>query len=84
MMKALLTTAALTVSAAALAAPAQAANATAATAATADSGDRWTATDTAGCAADLAVAPVLKAASPLPLGEAAPACGKGSLIQHGG
>ncbi|MEU4151743.1 hypothetical protein [Streptomyces sp. NPDC026659] len=79
MMKALLTTAALTVSAAALAAPAHAANANA----TADSGDRWTATDTAGCAADLAVAPVLKAASPLPLGEAPPACGKGSLIQHG-
>ncbi|MFD8806496.1 hypothetical protein [Streptomyces sp. NPDC059597] len=77
MMKALLTTAALTVSAAALAAPAQAA------AARSDSGDRWTATDTAGCAADLAVAPVLKAASPLPLGEAPPACGKGSLIQHG-
>ncbi|MFD8911177.1 hypothetical protein [Streptomyces sp. NPDC059575] len=77
MMKALLTTAALTVSAAALAAPAHA------TAAKSDSGDRWTATDTAGCAADLAVAPVLKAASPLPLDEAPPACGKGSLIQHG-
>ncbi|MEU6242971.1 hypothetical protein [Streptomyces sp. NPDC047024] len=77
MMKALLTTAVLTVSAAALAAPAQAADATA------DSGDRWTATETAGCAADVAVAPVLKAASPLPLGEAPPACGKGSLIQHG-
>ncbi|MFJ6542413.1 hypothetical protein [Streptomyces sp. NPDC091385] len=76
MMKALLTAAVLTVSAAALAAPAQAA------AAKGDGGERWTATDTAGCAAGMAVAPVLKAASPLPLGEAPQACGKGSLIQH--
>ncbi|MEW2130765.1 hypothetical protein [Streptomyces sp. NPDC005435] len=78
MMKALLTTAALTVSAAALSAPAHAA------AAKSDSGDRWTATDTAGCAAGLAAGPVLKAASPLPLGDAPTTCGKGSLIQHKG
>jgi hypothetical protein len=70
MMKKLLATAALTASAAALAAPAHA-------------DDHWTATGTTKCAADLAVVPVVKAVSPLPLAETAPACGKGSLIHHG-
>jgi hypothetical protein len=70
MMKKLLATAALTVSAAALAAPAHA-------------DDHWTATGTTKCAADLTVLPVVKAVSPLPLAGSAPACEKGSLIHHG-
>lgn len=45
--------------------------------------DHWTAEDTAACAADLTVAPVVKAISPLPMAEQAPACGKGSLLRHG-
>ncbi|MFD5798598.1 hypothetical protein [Streptomyces diastatochromogenes] len=72
MMKKLLATAALTASAAALAAPA------------AQADDHWTATGTALCAGDLVVAPAAKAVSPLPLTDAAPACGKGSLIHNGG
>ncbi|MEU6088873.1 hypothetical protein ABZ865_19035 [Streptomyces sp. NPDC047085] len=71
MMKKLLTTAALTASAAALAAPAHA-------------DDHWTATGTAMCAGDLVAVPVVKSVSPLPLPDSAPACGKGSLIHHGG
>ncbi|MFF7975327.1 hypothetical protein [Streptomyces sp. NPDC007905] len=71
MMKTLLTTAALTVCAAALAAPAHA-------------DDHWTATGTARCAGDLTVFPALKSLSPLPLTDAAPACGRNSLLHHGG
>ncbi|MER8031118.1 hypothetical protein ABTZ78_19405 [Streptomyces bauhiniae] len=45
--------------------------------------DRWTAEGTTACAADLTVVPVVKAVSPLPLAEQAPACGKGSLLHQG-
>lgn len=71
MMKKLLATAALTACGAALATPAHA-------------DDHWTATATALCASDLVVAPASKAVSPVPLTDAAPACGKGSLIRHDG
>ncbi|ARP71566.1 hypothetical protein LK07_19430 [Streptomyces pluripotens] len=72
MMKSVLAAAALAASATALAAPA------------AHADDHWTATGTARCAGDLAVVPVLKAVSPLPLDEAPPACGEGSLIRQDG
>ncbi|MGW0995147.1 hypothetical protein [Streptomyces sp. NPDC002520] len=77
MTKKLLTTAALTATATAavLATPAHARTHT---------DDHWTATGTTRCAADLAVVPVVKAVSPLPLNDTAPACGEGSLLHHGG
>ncbi|MEU6666542.1 hypothetical protein [Streptomyces sp. NPDC046727] len=55
----------------------------AALAAPAHADDRWTATDTAACAADLAVRVADKAVSTLPLKGAPAACGKRSLIQRG-
>ncbi|MFJ8732275.1 hypothetical protein [Streptomyces bauhiniae] len=73
MKKLLLATLAVAASSAALAAPAHAAS----------DDDRWTAEDTTACAADLTVTPVVKAVSPLPPAEQAPACGKGSLLHHG-
>ncbi|MGV9318086.1 hypothetical protein [Streptomyces sp. NPDC003660] len=72
MKKLLLATLAVAASSAALAAPAHAAT-----------DDHWTAEDTTACAADLTVVPVVKAVSPLPLAQQAPACGKGSLLHHG-
>ncbi|MFK4112275.1 hypothetical protein [Streptomyces sp. NPDC002176] len=72
MKKLLFATLAVAASSAALAAPAHAA-----------SDDHWTAEDTTACAADLTVVPVVKAVSPLPLAQQAPACGKGSLLHHG-
>ncbi|BDH03169.1 MULTISPECIES: hypothetical protein [Streptomyces] len=72
MKKLLFATLAVAASSAALAAPAHAA---------ADDG-RWTAEGTTRCAADLTVAPVVKAVSPLPMAEQAPACGEGSLLHH--
>ncbi|MFF0386137.1 hypothetical protein [Streptomyces sp. NPDC004286] len=72
MKKLLLATLALAASSAALATPAHAAT-----------DDHWTAEDTTACAADLTVVPVVKAVSPLPLAQQAPACGKGSLLHHG-
>ncbi|MEU4111332.1 hypothetical protein [Streptomyces sp. NPDC027717] len=72
MKKLLFATLAVAASSAALAAPAHAA----------DDG-RWTAEGTTRCAADLTVAPVVEAVSPLPLAEQAPACGEGSLLHHG-
>ncbi|MFB7508052.1 hypothetical protein [Streptomyces broussonetiae] len=89
----LLATAALTAaSAAALAAPAHAdthphSHSTtpapaSASAAVHDNG-HWTISGTAKCADDLAVVPVLKEVSPLPLRDTAPACGEGSLIHQG-
>ncbi|MEV6114987.1 hypothetical protein AB0L59_21335 [Streptomyces sp. NPDC052109] len=78
MMKKLLATAALTVSAAALAGPAHAA-----VAAPAHPDGEWTAADTAACATDLVVIPLVNAVSPLPLRDPAPACGEGSLIHPG-
>ncbi|WEO96734.1 hypothetical protein A6P39_023420 [Streptomyces sp. FXJ1.172] len=77
----LLTTAALSAaSAAVLAAPAHARPV--APPAVHDTGN-WTISGTAKCADDLAVVPVLKEVSPLPLRDTAPACGEGSLIHQG-
>ncbi|MFF5028046.1 hypothetical protein ACWCPJ_10190 [Streptomyces collinus] len=73
MMKTLLTTAALTVCAAALAAPAHADG---------RAEGHWTATGTARCAGDLAL-PALASVAPLPKSDAAPACGADSLLHHG-
>ena len=75
MMKKLLATAALTVSAAALAAPAHADDA------------HWTSTapDTGRCVGKLVVMPVAKAVTPIPLTDTpTPTCGSGSLINSAG
>ncbi|MEU9475634.1 hypothetical protein [Streptomyces sp. NPDC048191] len=80
MMKKLLATAALTVSAAALAAPAHAA-----APAVGDSYTEggWTLTDTAACATDIVVIPLVNAVAPVPLSDTAVPCRDGSLIHQG-
>ncbi|WP_251093919.1 hypothetical protein [Streptomyces sp. Caat 7-52] len=83
MMTKLLATAALTLSAAALTAPAHA-QGHAHTHAQGHARDHWTATGTALCAGGMAAGPVVRTVSPVPLTGAAPACGKGSLLHHGG
>lgn len=79
-MKLLATVALTTASAAALAAPAHAHGDTDGQAQTQG---HWTISDTAKCADNLAVVPVLKEVSPLPVRDTATACGEGSLIHQG-